>query len=131
MGNNSVVNATTVFPLVFLFLPFLSAQNGVNDKQGQELIFPIVHSAFLDGSINLQTTFSFMNLANSTAQATIVTYQDNGIPKRVFGLCSPSGPPPDSEEIELEFEIPSGGGRDFLTQADNEAGLPDFSGWAR
>ncbi len=118
--------------VLLVILPsFLRAQESPGAAGVRELIFPMVHSAFLEGSNNLQTTFSILNLSNTTAQASIVTYQDDGTPARILQLCSALGIPPDLDEVELNFEIPAAGGRDFLTQADNQGELPGFSGWAR
>lgn len=107
------------------------AKSETDGSEPHQLIFPIVHSEFIDGLTNLQTTFSFMNLSNTTASASIVAFQNDGTPTRILGLCDPFGRPPDLEEVQRDFEVPAQGGQDFLTQADNQSNLPGFAGWAR
>ncbi len=71
-----------------------------------ELIFPIVHSRFVEGAVNLQTTFTFLNLSDSTAQGTFRAYESNGTPKRILDICSPDPwIDPDLDDVDKEIEI--------------------------
>ncbi len=95
------------------------------------MIFPIVHSAFVDEPVNLQTTFTFANRSTGAVQATITPYQSDGTPVRILWLCTGgfiSGPLP----FEVSLDIPAGGRQSILTTLDQIAGgLPGFAGGAR
>jgi len=107
------------------------AQDDSGADGTMEMIFPIVHSAFVDEPINLQTTFTFANRSTSAVQATITTYQSDGTPVRILELCTGgliSAPPP----LDLTLDIPPGARRSALTTVDQvEGNLPGFAGWAK
>ncbi|MEJ2147542.1 MAG: hypothetical protein P8020_20660 [Acidobacteriota bacterium] len=104
-------------------------QDSPGTEERMELIFPIVHSQFVDEPVSLQTTLTFGNLSNSTVRATITTFGDDGTQARVLDLCTlgPAGDP----SLEVDLEIPSHGERDSFTTTTQEGELPDFAGWAR
>ncbi|MFZ0430738.1 MAG: hypothetical protein WAO20_21670 [Acidobacteriota bacterium] len=123
--------------IVFFCLPAVAlcvsawAQDDSGADGTMEMIFPIVHSAFIDEPINLQTTFTFANRSTSAVQATITTYQSDGTPVRILELCTGgliSAPPP----LDLTLDIPPGARRSALTTVDQvEGNLPGFAGWAK
>lgn len=88
--------------LAWLWLiPISSTEAQAQESAEQELIFPVVANGLFDDERHYQSTFTFLNLSDTTAAGTLAVYDDEGVLSTGFLECRPVEPPPDLVDWSL------------------------------